>query len=204
MKKVKVLLDFIRLAVAEKIAFYRTILSCLTDNGTFPNPDVSLTDAITAVDILENSSIAANDGSRTAISIMHDNEEKADNIFRTLAAYVDRIAAGDDTKILSSGFHISKQPVAIQKAPLTADDGANSGSVKLIAKAVDKAGAYIWQHAKDTMPETDSQWNHSGTSTRSNYELSGLAVASKYYFRVAAVTPDGTSDFSSPVMKVVI
>jgi len=29
-------------------------------------------------------------------------------------------------------------------------------------------------------------------------------VASKYHFRVAAVTPDGTTDFSAPVLKVVV
>ncbi len=204
MKRVKVLLDFIRFAIAEKIAFYRTVVSDLTDNDTFPSPDAPLTYAKAAVDALENSSIAAKDGSRTAISTMHDNEAKADTVFRTLAAYVERIAAGDETKILSSGFHISKQPVAIQKAALTVDDGANSGSVKLIAKAVDKAGAYLWQYAKDTLPENENQWIFSGTSTQSNFELSGLSIASKYYFRVAAVTPDGTSDFCAPVLKVVV
>jgi hypothetical protein len=29
-------------------------------------------------------------------------------------------------------------------------------------------------------------------------------VAAKYYFRVAAVTPDGTTDFCAPVLKVVV
>lgn len=204
MKRLKVVLDFIKLAIAEKITFYRSVISSMTGNDTFPTPDTPLTEAKAVVDALENSSIAAKDGSRTAISIMHDNEAKADDVFRTLAAYVDRMAAGDETKIISSGFHISKQPVPIQKALLTVDDGLNSGSVKLVAKAVDKAGAYIWQLAKDTLPETDSQWILSGTTTRCNYELSNLTVASKYYFRVAAVTPDGTTDFCAPVMKVVI
>jgi len=204
MKKVKVLLDFIRFAIAEKIAFYRTVITDLTDNDTFPSPDASLTDAKAAVDALENSSIAAKDGSRTAISIMHDNESKADAIFRTLASYVDRKADGDETKILSSGFHISKQPVTIQKAALTAYDGVNSGCVKLVAKAVDKAGAYIWQMAKDTLPEIENQWINLGNSTQSNFEISGLIVASKYYFRVAAITPDGTSDFCATIMKVVV
>jgi len=204
MKKLKVILDFIRFAIAEKIAFYRSVILSLTDNDAFPTPDVSLTSAKTAVDDLENAFIASKDGSRTAISVMHDKEEAADAILRTLAAYVDRMAAGDETKILSSGFHLSKQPTPIQKAPLTVEDGANSGSVKLVAKAVEKAGAYIWQHAKDALPETESEWINSGTSTRSYYELTGLTVASKYYFRVAAVTPDGTSDFCAPVMKVVV
>ena len=93
MKKLKVILDFIRFAIADKIAFYRTIISDLTDNDTFPTPDTPLTDAKAAVDALENSSIAAKDGSRTAISIMHDNEAKADAIFRTLALCIKMVTA---------------------------------------------------------------------------------------------------------------
>jgi hypothetical protein len=204
MKKVKVVLDFIKLAVVEKIAFYRNVIVKLTGNTTFPTPDVSLTDTKAAVDNLETSFLAARDGSHTAVSIMHDNEAAADAIFRLLAAYVDRVAAGDETKILSSGFHESKQPVSIQKATLSVNDGVNSGSVKLVAKAVEKAGAYIWQYAKDTLPETESGWTVAGTGTRCTFELSELTVAAKYYFRVAAVTPDGTTDFSAPVLKVVV
>jgi hypothetical protein len=33
-----------------------------------------------------------------------------------------------------------------------------SGSVKLVAKAIDKAGSYIFQMAKDTLPSSDNQW----------------------------------------------
>ncbi|MEI6066650.1 MAG: hypothetical protein WCP96_04900 [Methylococcaceae bacterium] len=50
MKKIKVLLDFIKLSVAEKIAFYRNIIAKLTDNPAYPTPEVPLADAKTAVD----------------------------------------------------------------------------------------------------------------------------------------------------------
>ena len=204
MKKIKILLDFIRLAVAEKIAFYRNVITKLTGNAVFPTPDVPLTEAKTAVDKLEASLLASKDGSHTAIAVLHADEEAADDIFRTLAAYVDRISDGDESEMLSSGFHVSKQPVPIQKAALAVEDGPNSGSIKLVAKAVEKAGAYIWQYAKDTLPTSESSWTQAGTGTRSFYEMTGLTVAAKYYFRVAAVTPDGTSDFSAPVLKVIV
>ncbi|MDD3322818.1 MAG: hypothetical protein PHS59_15375 [Paludibacter sp.] len=134
---------------------------------------------------------------------MHDAEDTADGVFRNLAAYVDRIAVGDETSILSSGFHISKQPASIQKPDIDAQDGDNSGSVWLVARAVDKAGAYLWQYAKDTLPENEADWMDAGISTQSYYELTGLNVACKYFFRVAAITPTGKTDFTSPVMKVV-
>jgi len=204
MKRIKVLLDFIKLAIADKIAFYRNAIAKLSSNPTFESPDVSLETAKTLVDNLESSFLAAKDGSHTAISILHDNEEAADEVFRTLAAYVERIAAGDETKILSSGFHVSKQPTAPQKAALAVEDGSNSGSVRLIAKAVDKAGSYVWQMAKGALPTDESGWHTAGFTTQASYELSGLEVATKYYFRVAAITPAGTTDFCAPVLKVVV
>jgi hypothetical protein len=135
---------------------------------------------------------------------MHSDEEVVDNHFRILAAYVDRIAAGDEVILLGSGFHLSKQPTPSTKATLTVADGAHSGSVKLIAKAVDKAGAYLWQYAKDAQPDTDAGWTLAATSTQSTYELSGLAVATKYYFRMAAITPSGQTDYTAAVLKVVV
>jgi hypothetical protein len=48
----------------------------------------------------------AKDGAHTAVSAMHASEVSIDDIFRVLAAYVNRIAAGDETQILSSGFHL--------------------------------------------------------------------------------------------------
>ena len=36
------------------------------------------------------------------------------------------------------------------------------------------------------------------------FQVTGLDVACKYYFRVMAVTPTGPADYTAPVMKVVI
>ena len=204
MKKIKVLIDFTGRPIPQKIVFYRNVIDKLTSNPTFPSPDITLTDAKSAVDALENAYVAARDGAHTAISNMHDKEVAADRLFIQLAAYVDRIAMGDETKILSSGFDETKQPTAREKPTLVANVGPLSGSVKLVAKAVYNAGAYIWQSAKDNLPTTESEWITVGHSTQANYELTGLTVMSKYYFRVAAVTPEGTTDFSAAIEKIVI
>ena len=204
MKKIKVILDFIKFPVAGKVNFYRNVIAKLTGNARYATPDVALSDARAAIDALEAAILAASDGAHSAVSAMHDAEAAADAVFRTLAAYVDRTAAGDETSILSSGFHESRQPVLAPKAVLSVVDGAHSGSVKLVAKAVDKAGAYIWQYVKDNLPENESDWLMAGTGTRATFELSGLDIATKYYFRVAAITPDGTTDYSAPVLKIVV
>ena len=204
MKKNRTLLDFIKYTGAEKITFYRNVLDQLTNNNNFTTPDVSLQNTKAAVDAFESSIMAARDGSHTAVANMHDNATATDEIFRILAAYVHRVAAGDETKILGSGFHVSSQPVKTPKAVLTVSDGANSGSVKLVARAVEKAGAYIWQIAKDIVPEIESGWITAGTSTRSTFDIQNLTVTSRYHFRVSAVTPDIVTNFCHPVSKVIV
>jgi len=204
MKRIKVLLDFIELAVAEKIVFFRNVLVQLKAGASvFTNPDESLDTAASSVDTLETNYMAALGGGHASTVAMHASEDAADEIFRVLAAYVDRMAKGDESIILSSGFNTSKQPTPAQKADLTVISGSNSGSVKLIAKAVKGAGSYIWQVAKGALPTDESGWINVGFTTQASNELTGLDVATKYYFRVAAITNTGTTDFTAAVMKVV-
>jgi len=117
--------------------------------------------------------------------------------------YVERIALGDETSILSSGFHFSKQPVFANKETLVAKNGSHSGSVLLDTLRIDRGVVYVWQMYKGKLPDNDSDWVQIGITTQTSFEINNLDIATKYYFRVAAVTPDGQQDFCAPVMKVV-
>jgi len=204
MKIIQTKLDFIQFSPIEKVVFYRNVIAKFTGNPRFPTPDVSMLEASAAVDALEKAIIASRDGGRTLISEMHDQEKLTDTLFRNLAAYVDRIAAGDESTILSSGFHESKQPTYTPKAILTMLDGAHSGSVIFKGKAHPKAGAYHFQMCKGTLPLTEDGWVLCGVSTSAEFELSGLDVMCIYYFRIAAITPEGLTDYSEPVSKIVV
>lgn len=204
MRKLKVVLDFPEKSVAEKIVFFHKVIAGIKANpAVFVTPDLSLDKATTSVDTLEAHYIASLDGGRAATAALHASEAIADDDFRILAAYVSRVANGDEGIILSSGFNISKQPSTVQKAELTATSGTKSGSVKLTSKAVAKAGSYIWQMAKSSLPTNESGWTTIGYSTQADFEVGGLDVATICYFRRAAITPDGTTDFCASVMKVV-
>jgi len=133
-------------------------------------------DARAAVDALEKTIVAASDGGRTRISEMHDQEKLTDTIFRNLAAYVDRIAAGDKSTILSSGFHETKQPTYKPKAIISIYNGTHSGSLIIKGKANPRAGAYHLQMCKGTLPLTEEGWILCGVSTSAEFELSGLDV----------------------------
>jgi hypothetical protein len=203
MRKPKVTVDFIKYSPVNKASHYHTVIDHMTNNSLFSTPDASMIDAQKAVDALDKAILAAADGSHLAISAMNDAVASADAVFRILAAYVERIALGDETSILSSGFHFSKQPVFANKETLVARDGSHSGSVLLDTIRVDRGVTYVWQMFKGKLPDNDSDWVQIGITTQTSFEISNLEIATKYYFRVAAVTPDGLQDFSAPVMKVV-
>ena len=204
MKKPKPVLDFVQYAISEKISFYHHVSEQLYGNPLYPTPDIPEAEAIAAVDALEAAMQAAKEGGAAAVSAMHDAAERADNIYRNLARYVERIAVGNETSILSSGFHISKQPVIKPKPELVALDGEHSCDVKLVGKAKDRGAAYRWQMSKVSDDGTDGVWVDIGTSTRATFQVSGLEIMKRYKFRYAVVTPVGTSDYCEPVSIIII
>jgi len=203
MKKSKPVFDFVQYAIPEKISFFNHVNGQLYGNPLFPMPDIPKTEAIAVVDALEAAMQAAKEGGPTAMSALNDAAERADTLYRNLAHYVERIAASDETSILSSGFHISKQPVITPKPELAAFDGEHSGDAKLVAKAKDRGTAYQWQMSKVSDGGTDGVWVDIGITTRATIEVKGLEVMKRYKFRFAVITPDGTSDYCEPVSKII-
>ncbi len=204
MFKSKVLLDIMTLPPAPKVMAYRGIIVCLTNNPYFPTPDVPLTELSLLLGKFETSILRAADGSHTAKAEMHSNELLADTAFRNEAAYVQRISNGDEAKILSSGYGASKPHAAHHKAPLTALDGPNSGSLKLVGLPYEKAGSYDWQMYQGDFPENEAGWVTIGRSTAAHFEVTGLTPLTKYYFRYCAVTTQGVTDYCQPILKFVL
>ena len=203
MRNLRVLIDFIRFSIAEKIGFFRNVIKMMTGNTAFPTPEISLEDAKRLVDDVETAYLASKDGSRMQASIMRDKELLINEAFRKLANYVDRIADGDETIILSSGFNLSKKTSSYSKPELNIKNGNFSGNVKITAKSIEGAKSYIWQFAKDSLPLNGEGWIIAGYSTKASYEIANLDVAGKYWFRVAAITTEGTTDYCNALMKVV-
>jgi hypothetical protein len=204
MRKVKVVLDFLKFPVSEKIIFYRNVITSLTGNPAFATPDVSLTNLTTVLTAFEQAEDEASDGARTSIALRNQAEEVADKAFRKEAMYVDRISDGDAAIILSSGFHLSKQPEPAQRPLFEAEAGNNSGEIILTRKAQPGAKSYVWQYCIGSLPVNGAgNWIFAGSSTQSKYVISNLESGSKCWFRVAAVTIGGMAPWTDPVMKVV-
>jgi len=204
MRRTKVVHDFMTYPVVEKLPFYRNISIQVADASLFPNLPIPLTTIKAVIDDFESALLAAKDGAHSAIAIRNDKEIVVDDLFRDLAAYVNMVASGDETIIIQSGFHASKQPTPHQKPEIAAYDGAHSGSVLLKIKAIEGAVAYIWQYIQEASPNSASVWITVNTSTVANFQIDHLIPGVTYSFRYASISSDGTSDFCTPISKIVI
>ncbi len=203
MKILRALIDIVKFPSREKVVAYRNIVFKMTANQYYTAPYIPLTEATLAIDAFEAAIIAADDGSHVAKSIMHDKEEIVDNIIRVYAHYVNQVANGNETKLLSSGFNITPNTPAVTKAILAVVDGAHSGSLKFIAKAIYGAGAYDWQICKGGIPVLESDYEAVDITTAASHEMSGLEVGTQVAVRCRAVTPNGKTEFCVPVVKIV-
>ncbi len=204
MRRTKVVLDFMIYPVVDKVAFYRNISIQLADTSIFPNLPVPLATIKAIIDDFESAVLAAKDGAHSVIAMRNDKERITDDLFRELAGYVNKVANGDETIIIQSGFHASKQPVPYQKPELAIYDGTHSGSVLLKIKAIEGAVAYIWQYIQEATPNAESVWITLNTSTVGHFQIDHLIPGVTYSFRFASISSDGTSDFCTPVSKIVI
>ena len=135
---------------------------------------------------------------------MHQAEDQWVDKMRKTALYVDRIADGDAAIILSAGFDLAKQPSPAVRPEFSVELGEKSGTVLLRRQKVEGARSYVWQYTTQESPILYTDWINAEVTSKASVELSGLKPLTTYWFRVAAVTTEGTGAYTMPIMQVVI
>jgi len=204
MKKDKVVYDFIKLTATEKSEFGTNVIQKMTDNPRFPTPDESLENLKAKNDLLQSRSVAALSRGKEATALLHQAIDDWDGTMRKEANYVERIADGDGAVILSAGFNLAKPNTPGQRPEFTAENGTHSGTALLRHIAIDGAKSYIWQYCIGETPANENGWTIGTVTTKASAEITGLTPMTKYWFRVAAVTVDGTTAYCKPILLVVI
>jgi len=204
MKKSKVLYDFVMFTVSLLIEFARNTVTMMTGNPSFPAPFVVLAQITAAVNDLETKFNLALGGGKEQKANMRIAVNTLVALLRKQAAYVDSTAAGNDSVILSGGFHVTSQPMSKLLPDFTVVHGKNSGEVLAKHKAVKGARSYLWQRANDPLPTSDSGWAYVGFTTKCKFTDTGLVPGVKHWYRVAWITKDGLSAWSAPMSIIAL
>jgi hypothetical protein len=204
MKKVK--LGLAELNIPEKGKLGRAIATALGKNATtFPNPTPTPDQLVAHADAMDAAAAKAAElrNDSQAGTIAQDKaEDILDAAITQAASYVESIAKGDETVILSAGMAVRDDATSIgllpAPGPASATTGDDSGEVDLMWPRLPGAASFIIQYATDPNAP-DGDWKFGTTSTKSSATVTGLAAGTRYWFRVAATGTAGQSPWSSPV-----
>jgi hypothetical protein len=204
----KVKLNISRLSIRHKIAKCRQIVTAMTGNPNFPNPNPPLPTVTAALNGLDSSTNAAQAARQEAIvktAQQNNQDDVVDQLMSQLAAHVESVAGGNETIILSAGMDTKAAPTQPSDIPdvpanLSATAGDRDGEIDLSWEAVSGAKSYVIEQSVD--PVTDTSWGHVSVSTRSSQTISDLKSGTRYWFRVAAVNGIGNSGWSDPATKI--
>ena len=202
MKKLKTKKSFARLPVPRLITFTDNVTKKMDKNVLFPTPDVALTDVIAANNNLSSKYQASRNRGKEEIAKMHEVTIILITILYKLADYVDRIADGVESVILSAGFEAVKDKTPALRPEFKVIVGAEHGQVILIHKAVKGAASYLWQYVTDPIPADDKLWLLAGVSVQAKCVIENLDSGVKYWFKVTPITRKGPLPHSEPIMKI--
>jgi hypothetical protein len=203
----KIKLNLQRLTIPEKTVRAQQIVAALTGNANFTSPQPPLAQTTAAIEELNAAYLAAQTARQEAknrTSLQNQKEEALDSVLGQLASYVESISGGDEAKITSAGMDVRSAQTATGDLPapegLSASAGDRDGEIDLSWDKVDRARSYVVERSPD--PPTSTSWQHSAVATKSQATVGGLTSGTKYWFRIAAVGPNGQSPWSNPAPKI--
>jgi len=204
----KIILGLSRMSIDEKFAFVKKIILMMTGNANFTTPNPPLVDVqaqLTATQNAKTKADAAKATSKEMTSIVHQEEDKLDDIILKSASYVEVTADGDAAKIESAGYTPATKstPIGELTAPqgVAVTSGDDAGELDSHWDKVRGAKSYIIQlNSVDPLKEAD--WKEFTLPTKSSVTLKGLVSGTRYWVRVAAVGAAGKSGWSDPATKI--
>jgi len=204
----RIRLNLKRLSTTDKLAKGRHIVTAMTNNASFPNPNPPLAEVTTALDDLTQTfALVQAAKSELATRVVNQNNAatKVDQALTQLVSYVENVAGRDNSLITSAGMETKAAPSApaIPAIPqaLGASAGEHEGEIDLFWKPVLNARSYTIEASQD--PATPTSWVHVGIATSASRVISNLTSGKRYWFRVAAVSAGGQSGWSEHATKVV-
>jgi len=181
------------------------VLDAMTNNATFPNPSPDLaTLKQTLLDYHTAYNQAAN-GDSKLVSVKNDKRAILRDQLSKLADYVNSVADGDKTKLLSSGFPLARQKAVDQKLAsvdkLEVDITTPTEATTSLKKRVAGARSYIHQYSADAV-SNDAKWVQKFI-TDTSYTFTNLQTGVKYMFQVIAIGPNGQAEPSPIVSRII-
>lgn len=200
----KVKMNLRRKSLDQKLDLAANIVTNLTGNADFPNPNPPLPDLTTKrTDILAKKS-ELHDAQTTLDRLeseLETLERELDSLLSSEGAYIQSASGGDETRILSAGVEVADVPTPAGPvaAPgnLRATGGDLDGEADLAWDPVQGRDTYIAECASTAT----GPWTQIYVGKKSSFTATSLTSGQLYYFRVRAVGTKGPGPWSDIAHK---
>ena len=191
---------------AQLIVDVQSAVTGLTGNASFPTPAPALTVVTTALNAFTVALADAGNGGKELTSIKNAKRAELVSLMRQLGSYVTVTAAGDMTKLLSSGFPYQKptrSAIGALPAPYTPvlKLGPHTGELDASVSPIYGAYTYNWRVALSSSPTT---YVRAVQTTGGRILFDGLTPGQVYNVEANAVGSSGPSDWSDVAGLMVI
>ena len=163
----------------------------------YATPSPSLASVTTALDTLEAANGAVLDRGKSDYQARRVAYQAVKLLMQQLAGYVQQVAAGDEDKILASGFEVRRRPSPIGElrppSNLSGRVTTFSGRVALDWDRDRGADSYKVFKSDTSSP---FNWTLLTTTTRSKFNVDELTPGTFYWFAVTAVGAAGETSMS--------
>lgn len=205
--KMKALIGFSKMKDDELLVIGTTVINAMRGNSNFPSPVPDLDDVQDLLDDFTGKlAIARKRGSPEDTAIKDETRVDLQRILQKLGYYVNSVADGKLSTLLSSGFPTNATavagmvPVMVEYVRLT--DGRQSGQMRLDFASQKKVLLYEYCYRKVGTPE--EAWSDRFTTSSSQMNIiAPLEVGQQYEVRVRAVNSKGAGDWSNVVRLLV-
>ena len=200
----KVNTSFLRHRDGDLVNIGYLAVDSMTDNTHFSNPSPALADVKKVTQEYQVALYDASKRDQKLVSIKDDKRAVLRTMLTQLAGYVNSIANGDRTVLLSSGLPLARgkgEPKALAPIDKLEVDISAVEQATTRIKKVTNAKAYIHQYTIGGNTN-ESQWV-SRTITEPWCTFTGLQPGVKYAFRVIAIGPSEQSVYSPIVSRFI-
>lgn len=205
--KQKALISFSQMKDEKFLVTSQTILAAMSNNPHYTEPSPSPAVIIPLVDDFSALlSAARKRGAPEDTALKNESRLLLEEELKLLGYYVNTVAKGQLSVLLSSGFPISTKP-APNMVPLAVEmvrlkDGRQSGQVQL--DFINQKHALLYEYRFRTKSEEQSEWSdrYSTTSSRLNI-IAPLEIGTFCEVQVRAVNSQGPGDWSQTVTILV-
>ncbi|MBL7766845.1 MAG: hypothetical protein JNJ58_12165 [Chitinophagaceae bacterium] len=184
------------------------ILSKMSANTNFPNPDPSLPDIQLMIDKviqLHTEQKASYASYQEKSGVLNDEKDKLIVMLENLGHFVQAKAEGNENLILNAGFELKQTPTKSGKpdAPenVLAKAGPKEGEIVCTWNTV--KGAKIYKVEMNDDVNNAATWTEAALVTKAKCSIENLTPGTKVWIRVAAIGAAGQGPWGDVCTKIV-